>query len=352
MSDQRLKRCSTRHGFALFLVLWVLMFLSVVVGQFCYAMRTELNIAANFKEESQAYYTARAGLCQGLKMVIENERRPHDLARLREDETLVEDEGEMSQGLRLDVELPSEPFGRGRYVLKIGNESGKVNINQAGDELLRMLLDAFDLEDSDKDVIVDSIQDWRDEDDLHRVNGAESDYYQGMRPPYDAKNGPFDSIDELLLVKGVTPELFYGGLKDLVTVYPLDQGGTQPRRGPMRIASMRFGARRGGSGININAASPQMLRALPEMTPELVEAILEYRKDGNFLAESDIVAVVGPDVYRAIQPYVSTQLNPYYTITAGGLLPDSLVRQTVEMLVEVNPAYPKQYRIVRWIDGK
>jgi len=320
------------------------MFLSVIVGEFCYAMRTELNIARNFKEETQAYYAARAGLCQGLKMVIENELRPQEIMRIEEGvQTGDEEDVEVREQVRINVKLPPAPFGRVGYELMIGNESGKVNLNQAGPELLMMMLNGFEMEDADREIIVDSIQDWRDEDDLHRVNGAETDYYKSLRPPYEAKNGPFDSVEELLLVKGVTPELFYSGLKDLVTVYPSpDAPGFSMRRRGMTGDPHR---------ININAASPQMLLALPGMTEDLVQALLEYRESQDFLAESDIVGVVGPDAFRMIQPFVTLQLNPYYTLTATGLLPDSRVRQTVEMLVEIDSRYPKQYRVVRWIDG-
>ena len=61
--------------------------------------------------------------------------------------------------------------------------------------------------------------DWRDKDNLHRLNGAEDDYYLSLPQPYKCKNGDFTSIEELLLVRGVTPEIFYGGLKDMVAVY-------------------------------------------------------------------------------------------------------------------------------------
>jgi hypothetical protein len=74
------------------------------------------------------------------------------------------------------------------------------------------------------DTVVDSILDWLDADDSARAHGAESDYYLGLRPPYRAKDGWIDSVDELLKVRGVTPALFYGsggspGLRDMVSVF-------------------------------------------------------------------------------------------------------------------------------------
>jgi len=58
--------------------------------------------------------------------------------------------------------------------------------------------------------IADSILDFVDSDDDRRENGVESNFYSGLNPAYSAKNGPLDSLDELLLVNGVTPELLFG----------------------------------------------------------------------------------------------------------------------------------------------
>jgi hypothetical protein len=58
--------------------------------------------------------------------------------------------------------------------------------------------------------VADAILDWLDPDDEPRELGAEVDYYSGLTPPYGAKNGPVDTVEELLLVRGVTPQLLFG----------------------------------------------------------------------------------------------------------------------------------------------
>jgi hypothetical protein len=58
--------------------------------------------------------------------------------------------------------------------------------------------------------VADAILDWMDEDDEARDYGAEASYYQGLSPPYRPKNGPLDTVEELLLVRGVTPQLMFG----------------------------------------------------------------------------------------------------------------------------------------------
>ena len=68
------------NGIALFMVLWVLMLLSVIVGEFCYAMRTEVNVTRNFKEQTQGYYIALGGLNRAIGELVRNEFIPEKTA--------------------------------------------------------------------------------------------------------------------------------------------------------------------------------------------------------------------------------------------------------------------------------
>ena len=58
--------------------------------------------------------------------------------------------------------------------------------------------------------LADAILDFIDDDETSRTNGCESDYYNGLQPSYSSKNSPLESLDELLLVRGVSPEYLYG----------------------------------------------------------------------------------------------------------------------------------------------
>lgn len=64
------------RGIALFLVLWVLALLMVIVGEFCHAMRTEVNVTRNFKEETEAYYIALAGINHAVVELLRNDLIP------------------------------------------------------------------------------------------------------------------------------------------------------------------------------------------------------------------------------------------------------------------------------------
>ena len=146
-------------GIALFLVLWVLALLSVIVGEFCYSMKTEVNITRNFKVQTEAYYIALAGLNRAVKELIKSTVAPKKGGI----ELVSGEEEKEASPWRVNRDIPAVTFGSGQYKVGIGNESGKIDINQAGREELIMLLKGLDLEQEERDVIADSILDWRDE---------------------------------------------------------------------------------------------------------------------------------------------------------------------------------------------
>jgi DNA uptake protein ComE-like DNA-binding protein len=124
------------------------------------------------------------------------------------------------------VDDQPDPYDRGRFTIispaqvdglyagyKYGleNESAKLNVNtllasgsedQAANRLLA--LPGMTIE------VADAILDWLDADDTPRTNGAEFEAYQQLAPPYEPRNGPIADLDELLLIRGITPELLYG----------------------------------------------------------------------------------------------------------------------------------------------
>ncbi len=324
---------------ALFMVLWVLILLSAIATEFCFAMRTEVNMVRNFKEQTEAYYIALAGLNRAVTELIRNEFSPEKNKLFGKDDEAA---AEISPRWRMNTDIPPVPFAQGQFLVRIGNEAGKINLNDADESLLKMMLNGFDLEEQEKSIMVDSIIDWRDENDLHGMNGAENDYYQSLPTPYDCKNGDFDAIEELLMVRGITPEIFYGGLNRMVTVFK--DGGS--RRGKVR----RVSAKVGGSKICINAASRGMLLALPQMTDDLVQSIMVFREEADFKSLGEVAALLGAEVYGAISRYITLTPSAYYRIVSEGKIADSRTRQGVEAVVEINRTLKKGYRVVQWND--
>jgi type II secretory pathway component PulK len=222
-------------GVALIVVLPLLALLLTIVAEFAQAMRLEAVAASNFRSALSETWLAEAGYQRALAEILPD-ALSHELdvngalvfrrARL----------GTPTVPTRLNLRI--DP---GHLSYRLTDESARLNLNRATRDELDRLLQEAGVEKTDRDVIIDSIQDWRDPNEEHRLNGAESDYYLALPAPYRSKNADFDSVDELLQVRGVTRELLYGraetpGLAEYLTVF-------------------------GPGAINVNTASPAVLRA-------------------------------------------------------------------------------------------
>jgi general secretion pathway protein K len=138
--------------------------------------------------------------------------------------------------------------------LMIRDESAKIDLNAASDALLKGLLLSAGLDEEQANQLLDAILDWRDADDLTRPQGAERDRYEALGLPYIPTNAPFQTVDELQRVIGVTPDL-YRRVAGALTVF-----SKLP-------------------GINSTLASRQVLLALPNVTEEDVDAYLAQREE-------------------------------------------------------------------------
>lgn len=251
MSSRACGRPGARdEGVALIIVLLLLALLLTIVGEFAQAMRLEAVTVTNFRSAISEAWLAEAGVQRAIAEILPDalahQLDVHGALLFRRTRL-----GTSTAPTRLDVRL--DP---GRMSYRITDESARLNLNRVPRDILDRLLQEAGVEKTDRDVIVDSIQDWRDPNDEHRLNGAESDYYLGLPVPYRSKNADFDSVDELLLVRGVTRELLYGrpgtpGLIEHLTVF-------------------------GTGAVNVNTASPAVLRALG-FAPAEVDLIVGRR---------------------------------------------------------------------------
>ncbi len=330
----------SQKGIALFLVLWVLTLLMVIVGEFCYTMRTEIRITRNFMEQIQARTIAEAGIYTTIAGLLKknNETKTRPATSAEEDT--------YNNAFRLNIEPPVIPFDVGAFRAHIDNEAGKININQVEPQLLRFIFNGMGIDTQEQNIIIDSIIDWRDTDNLHRLNGAENDYYNNLPDPYPCKNGPFSSAEELLLVRGITQEIFDTKLKELVTALPPDDKmKSKPKTSSSKSKAFDY------QKININAASREMLNSLPRMNEELVNDVLTFREIKDFTSLGEFQEVVGPEIFQLFTPYITLKLTPYYTITVTGEIKDSKTKKTIRAVVMLDEKSEKQYRLLQWLEG-
>lgn len=275
-----------KRGIALLTVIWVLTVLIVIVFSFSFMARTETLATLAFKEGTEKRFWAEAGLERGLLELFYRKANPNP--SFSEEQSPWKTDGTPYRG----------QVGQGDYLLKIMDESGKWDINTAPERVLRALVAAVVGEESDPEALVDCILDWRDKDDLHRLKGAESDYYQSLPHPYKAKNADFESLEELLLVKGMTRRLLYGdknkkGLADFLTVHS---------------RTMR---------VNINTAPKEVLLAIPGISVEMVEEILTYRQNKEIKNLQEVGGMVAQNQARLF-PYFSFAPVGVFTIESLG----------------------------------
>ncbi len=246
----------SERGFALLAVMLVLTILSVVVVEFAHSMRLEASMIRSYRDGSLAAHLADAGVQQAIREILAQAQ----VAALDDDGDLVFYRA--VPGQRLPARLPALPrrhvrLGAGEFSYRILDESARLNVNGTDPQRFDRLLAALGLDKAQRDVIVDSVQDWRDRDEIRRLNGAESeDYYLRLPVPYRSRNGNLQDPGELRQIRGITAEFYLGsaerpGLVDLVTVV-------------------------GGNSVNLNTAPGPVLKALGLSDAE-VSDIVESR---------------------------------------------------------------------------
>ena len=246
------------QGLALVLTLLTISFLVAVTIQLMMTVDRQVAAASAQRERVRldgmvlaGLNLARAALAADLE---ENEfDSPHDAWAQFSEEKLKA----ISDEVVLTVTV--NDLGGRLQVLALG-DSTKEGYRQLW---LRFLLSGrFAITDQDQaEALLDAIGDWVDQDDDERQQGAEAGYYQGLNPPYACRNGSIPTIDELSLIKGMTPQLLYGdaahdGLAGYISVV-------------------------GNDGmIHLNTAPAPVLEALsPDMTPKLAQELIEFRED-------------------------------------------------------------------------
>ena len=202
----------------------------------------------------------------------------------------------------------------------ISDENGKVNLNAATREALIKVLSASGMEIGEaQDIVADSILDWIDKDDDHRLNGTETDYYQNLDPPYKAKNDFFDSLDELLKVRGITRELLYGTPEEAI------DAGVQP----IYIGLIGFLTVQNIKSFNPNTAKLEMLSIY--YAEDQIGEISQLKEEKGFYNDS---------------------LSSHFRIESTGRINDSPTQHTISAIVQKFGLDDKATLLIRyWKDN-
>lgn len=301
MKKAHLKPPCHERGIVLVIVLWIVALLSIMAGSFAYSMRVETLLAAHTLEHAQAKAMVEAGVAYATLYLLS---------------------AKDSQQWPADGSEREWSFGPGYSRIQVFDAAGRIDLNRSHRDLLRGLLLAAGVADDQVERLLDAIEDWRDPDDLRRSNGAEMKDYVAAGRTLGPKNAPFEAVEELQQVLGMTPEL-YRRIESAVTVY-----SKQP-------------------GIDPATASKIVLQAVPGIDPNVIDEYIRLRAE--HLAQG-----LPPPPLPGGGPYLSRSGGLAYHVRVEAHPGTGIALSAEAVVIKANgdPQHRLPYRLVAWREGK
>jgi general secretion pathway protein K len=321
------------RGIALIIVMLVIVAFGILAGGFAYSMKVETRLARNRSHEAEYEWLARSGIELARLLLSEQSRLTPQYDALNQKWAGgTGDTNEVFAGLSLE----NNELGSGRFSVTITDLDRRMNVNTADELMLQQALILIGVDAGDFPTIVDSILDWRDPDEDERLSGKESDYYLGLDlngrgtwadvpwidgPPYEARNGPIDDLSELLLIHGITSEIYLGpagGQDDHGTRLHREFGRLETSESPAYAVGMVDLFTYVSSGlININTADMTALQLIPLVDENLARAIIRERSGLDEMegTEDDLPYQSVAELARAegMYPELRSQMTRYCT---------------------------------------
>lgn len=359
MDKELIRARKKEKGVILLVTLWIAIVLSLIAYSLSYQVRLEMKLTKLFRQRAQATALARAGIAKAV-------------ADLKNDLIIDTSEG----GERFDAEgdiwaSPEDKtdaeLGPGTFTTLVIDEDSRINLNTARFEVLKELLITLGLDEDEAVEIAFAIIDWRDADEGLAIGKGEREnvYYSELIREanndsqnnkekgiiYRCKNDNFTTVEELLEVYGITPELFYGydpekRLEEELTLRSNSEKEEKQKPGLRDFLTVHNDAR-----VNINTAPQEVLTAITAAAgvggtdPEgLAEAIINYRRNNRqkdfdnkqaFRNWHDLAQVEGfnPNMVRQIYSFqpLTTSSNTFRIISTGRV---GEVTQTLTLIVD------------------
>jgi general secretion pathway protein K len=320
-------------GVALLAVMSGITVLVLVALTFASSVQLETRTAIYRKEVTQAYAMATGGVQAALLEIA----YPPPI-----------DENEKPRAWIEGQRLAEVNYGHGKALIEIVNETGKLDLNATGPKQLQRLFEARGLEPEDASQLTAAIIHWRspagsDDQESGQKSGQESadldQYYRaaGYRPAHNH----FTSVEEVLLVRGMSRDIFYGTAviaqdRRIQSIYGVGEDLT--------IYS-------GSAQVNVNYASEAALLSLPGVGPEMVQAIVQERSKRPFKSMDDLSNRLATSLPEQAAGILTTDSCVFYSIVSVGELNGSRVRRTVKAVVQVMPQGTiPHHRIIAWYD--
>jgi general secretion pathway protein K len=316
----RIRLHSAPDAIALVIVMIVIFVLAILAGTFATSMKVEMHLARSANYETELEWLGRAGVERAKYFIVEQMRIPGQGSYNSLNQRWAGGPGGTND---LFAEIPrQEELGNGRFSVTIEDQERKLNVNllDRDPQMLQIFQQALDLigvEPASYSVITDSLLDWLDPDGPRQLSGAESDYYLSLEPPYRAKNGPLDHISELLLVRGVTPAMYWGSALHQHTYsafQPPPTGFAADEEPIYNVGLVDIFTAISNGKINVNTAPVTTLQLIPGADEVFVSFILERRRglDQEDGTEDDVpFTSLGQLAIPGANPALANQLMRY-----------------------------------------
>lgn len=284
-----------QRGIALVIVLWAVTLLTVIAGSLAYSMRIETSLVSSEVDRAKARSLAEAGIAYAALDLF----RPPQLRRF----------------------IPNGApyvwnFGGQRVIISVQDVGGLIDLNTASRELLGGLLATAGVPEEEREQLLDAIEDWRDPDDVPRLQGAEDEDYAAAGLSYGAKDGPFESVIELQQVLGMSPAL-YQKIEQALTVFS-EQPGIDPGVAPMKV-----------------------FQAIPGIDLEVIAAYLAERKARQAVGE------LPPPLPPLGGGYLSQTLGLAYSVRAEAKIAGG-GSAIIVAVISLSPGGQTPYLVLTW----
>ena len=311
-------------GVALLAVMSAVSVMLLVALAFSGSVQIETRAAIYRKEAAQAYALAVGGVQAAILEIA------YPPAEEQEDKPRLWNKGQR---------LVQVPCAHGVALVEIVNETGKLDLNVAERKQLGRLFEARGMETAEAAHLAVAIDHWRsppgsDDEEFKALD----DYYRdaGYRPAHDR----FASVEEVLRVRGMSRDIFYGTAEfsrknGIQYQYGVGQDLTIYSRSPL---------------VNVNYASEAVLLSVPGVTEHLAEPLVQERSKKPFKSMDDVVKRLGVSLPDEALPFLSIDEGKTYSIVSLGEVNGSRVRRAVKAVVQVASQGAALHRILAWYD--
>lgn len=285
---------SKQQGSVIVVTLWTIILLTILVTVIAGQIRLSSRAAFFHKEELNEWASVISAINQAeMELMLERMPRPPET---------IEDVNDINRNplFRFNGQLleMNYPAAQG-IAVRVYDHAGKINLREIGRPRMRALLEKRLGEEADDqiDELIAAWGDWVDLNSNAGIDGAESEYYEGLDEPFIPRNGKLETVEEILNIKGFA-EVFEGiDLDAAFTLYTDDEL------------------------VNLNLATVEAMQLLPGLDDELIYEILGFRQVNEFRGNGDIAQIVPAENMAELRPWLnSRRTSSFYTILAYKML--------------------------------